>query len=416
MIQAELWSADLTTQLLDTTDLGALLTAEWHDPLNDTGDGTLVLLATDTANATFDYGLIVKLVVGGTTRFSFVVEQREEVRIAQGEEAAQTITYRGQGLLGLLGQALVFPFGADVPTGYNARKPTADDRLFGVMSDEYDHTGWANAVEIADQGTGTAAWQLPDAGGNAPANWPDPTAFWIWGGSSSATDQPEGFVYFRAIFSIPADGQYALFAAGDDFYTVYLDGVPLVGVESDPLQWQVTKRAIVTMENTFHLLAVVAENAPGPTNNPAGFLLTLMEQDAYGALGAVVANTNDTWLALDYPATPPGVTAGVILRQLVEEAGLRDALGGLGLITFGFDDTDDSAANPWPVLPMVSLPVGSTVLDAVRSLADAGHIDVWMDPDTLELHAWVGGTRGTASGVALTPEVNITELRYTGIG
>lgn len=409
-ITLEVWNEDATSQIATTADLEATFSRQWRHPLNDLGQGEFEIFNDDAALAVIESGYLVRCFIDGTARFQWRIEERVTNVIDPGEESHETTTFRGRGALCILEDAVVVPF-ATFGTGLIGRKPAGDDRLFGWMTDEFSDAGWAGATEIVDQSVGTAAWKLQDGTTNAPANWPDGGAAWIWDSSASTTDAPEGVIYARAIFGPIAAGRYALFATADDLFTLYLDGVPFVGEDTELNGWQTTKKATVNMTAGYHLLAAVAENLPGtPGSNPAGLLVSLMEQPDYGPLGTVVADSNSGWKVLGYPVTPPGITAGKILDVLLADAQARSSLGGL---TWDFTPTLDSDGASWPILPTLSVPMGKSILDVARMMVDAGYIDVEMDSAALTLHAWIGGTRGGSSGVTLAAGTNLSELTIT---
>ena len=91
------------------------------------------------------------------------------------------------------------------------------------------------------------------------------------------------------------------------------------------------------------------------------------------------------------------MTPGEVVIHCVNEARAR---GCLPPITFAFDTEVDSAGNPWPEVTDISTKVGTDVLKFFRELT-ATYVDLWLEPATWTLHAWVKDHRGDERNVTL---------------
>lgn len=378
---------------------GALLTPlpdsfakTWQHVWSDTGEGSLRLQNDDAALALFSYGDVVVFSTDASARFAALVERLTRVRISTNEEVDQVTTAAGRSRLAIMEEAVV-------DRNINGLQ---DTRLFNFASPDLDDSAWGHAVQN-EQGRG-------DAGGSregAPEGWPDDSAWWIWDRPAPTTgSSPVGDVYFRRWFTVAAAGRYALFTAADDIEDVWVNGIRLVNRAEF---WGTTKRAEMDFAAGTHLVAVRGTNTP-PTGgpNPGGMILTIKELGGDGELGATVVNTDGTWLALGYPANPPGFTPGAVLRILIEEAQARGALAGL---TWSFGDWSDSDGVPWPVTGDISVQIGQDYLSIVRQLCET-YMEVAMDVGSFRLHAY--GGRSVSSGATFAAAVNLTELTHEG--
>lgn len=104
-----------------------------------------------------------------------------------------------------------------------------------------------------------------------------------------------------------------------------------------------------------------------------------------GVVGKLLA-TSSSFRCLPYPVSPPGWTPGQIVRRLLSDASSRGILVNTLAATFGsFSDSSgrswsSGSPNFWSYIPSFSIPIGSTVLSAIDSLAESGWIDYRMTP------------------------------------
>lgn len=382
----------------------------WFHQFNDTGSGSIMIHALDTdlaAHPTIvNYDNIVRVNIDGTDRFAFLIEKRSLDVAAKAELAGKWWTLEGRGVLALLEDAIVEPEGTIAGS-------TLRQRTFGFMSAAFDDSAWTAAVQLRRQDTigGTPSWYA-----HKPAGWPDPSAYWIWSRAynfGTLPYMPAGTCYFRTTFTLAAETFCAIFATCDDDCAVWLDDELIIGGSTGTVNWQEPTRYDRTLAAGMHTIAVQATNADrGATANPAGFICSVMELDDTSTLtGTVIKRTNNTWKALDYPASVPGMTIGQILGILIDEAQTRGALTG---ITLGFSDTTDSNSAAWSVTPDLALDIGTNYLDVIRTLVEQ-FIDVEMSP-TLVLDCYAKGTLGSnlTATVSLIVGTDLEQLGARG--
>lgn len=238
---------------------------------------------------------------------------------------------------------------------------------------------------------------------NMPGSWPDPDADWLWDRDVTHMGIPAGTCYFRGGFTLSRAITAEVWAAGDDSYDLWLDGVKLL---EDTVYVDQAKKTQVSLDAGAHTLAARVTN---DNNLRGGLLVTVMELDPSGTPVGAVARTDSSWLVLAYPASPPGFTPGEVIRILVEEAQTR---GALVSVTLDFDDALDTAGDPWPVTGEIAFPVGADLLTALKQLAET-YGDLLMTPRDLELAFYSGGL-GAATAVTLAAGVNLTGLHHDG--
>lgn len=347
----------------------------WQDQLNDCGSGQITLDNDDPDVDACALDTIIRFDLDGEPAFAFLVEKKVRYSIHDEEEISEVTEIKGRGTLAIWDRIVVYP---EAPLDW---QPFADDRLFSFASIAFDDSGWAPTVETAGE------FVYPD-------DWPDPAAAFIWDRDLLGVGvyAPAGPVYFRKAFTTVVDQMVELRAAADDAFDAYVDGVRLLS--DGPYATGRSQSVQFRLSPGDHLLAVRANNANALK---AWLLLTLMVANSDGTLGAVVVDTDDTWLCDAYPATPPGFTAGAIIRTLFDEAQARGAIPD---VTLGFTDTLDSDGVAWPDAPDVAFRVGLDGLSALRQLAET-YVDIVHTPDALHLNAYVAGGRGAGTAVAL---------------
>lgn len=372
---------------------------------SDCGTGRVEMLNDDPILATADYGTILRFDLDTTAQFAVLVEGRDTVSIDEGEEAAERTVVSGRGVLAVFEDAVVEP---DLGI---ARTPIVDARAFDYGSADVDRTAWATPSTAGPIGA------MPGVGEpDRPLNWHDDDAERIWAPTVDPLDPPvdDGVTYFWLPFTIADADTYRLEATADDGLEVKIDGRGLIS-ETRPFLFKETKTADVFLDEGDHYLAAKVTNLArpaSPSTNVAYFLATLWSLKTGGTdVDAVIVRTSDTdWLAIGYPADPPGVTVGKLIRVLVEEAQARGALDG---VTLGFTDDDDTASVAWPVVADIVVQVGHDLLTVLRQLAET-YCDIAMAADSLTLNAWV--QRGTVTSVDLEEGSNLVRLVHQGVG
>lgn len=398
--------------------LGGSLARQWRDALDDTGSFSLEIPARkDDGTISADAALavpdrIVRFELDGVVRFAGIIGPFDRASIDEVEEPTQNIKLTGPGVLALLGDAVVFP-----ELGVGRSSPP--QRYFNFASSNFDHSGWGAAHQIKLQSDQTfppplAAGQWTQADGHsAPASWPDPTAYWIWGQAQPASGsplQPIGDCYFWDTFTLAAAKDLKLFVTADDGFELYLDGA-LVAAQTKEFMWGTTQTADLFLDAGTHHVAIKGTNInrPSPTTNVAGVIGSIMEVTGGGSgVGAVVWNTSAAAKAVAYPAAAPTMTPGQILEVLIDEAHARGALPG---ITYDFSASLDSHGSAWTTPVDVSFPVQTSYLDVAKVLVGLA-IDIRMDPATLVLSAFNKATMGSATGLSLLHGEHLTSLLH----
>jgi len=375
----------------------------FQDQLSNPGSGSLSVMNDDPDLALVLPGDLIRMYVNGVNAWTMLARDFDRVSLAPGEEADQFTVISGPGHLAMFDEAVMYP-----ALGLNAR-PIEEDRTFNWSSLGYDDSGWAYANALVRQdGTSLYYTGLPDA------DWPDPTAYWIWGTGNLEIAAP-GHCYFRHEFTVPAGvSKLLIYVCADAQADVFFDGARLITTTFTTANPTETRTAVVDVTPGTHLIAVNGLNDPDPENdglqNPGGFLLSAFATDTLGAQGALITNSTSSWRLADYPPSPPGMTPGEVIRVAVEEAQARSALPG---ITLGFNDVTDSDGVPWSLSAEIATKVGTSVLSFFEELAGT-YVDIWMSPQ-LVLHAWVRGGRGTTRSASYAATTDPATSNLAGL-
>ena len=418
----------LTARVVRRAAMGTVVTGlplsrerHWLDQLNEPGSGSLIVQADDPALGLVADGDVVQFLLDGVVVFSFLVRSRNHVAIDPNEAAGQITTLEGPGLLSVLDEAVVYPSpGVD-------SLPVQETRLFSWPAYDYDDAAWENAVELADVGGTVRGPTIPAGpltGTVSLSYWADTniteyqdlSTWFIWAdtvpGVSPLEWAPGGTCYFRKRFTVPPGAVALQFGVlFDATGQLYLDGMNIAEGDYGEEPNINTFNGSVPISPGLHELAAVVTNdteEPGDiTHNPGALAMYAIAVDASGGtVGAFpTVHTDSSWKMLPYPASPPGMTPGEALRTVVIEGQARGALGG---VTMDFTDDADSEGVAWPVVGDISTAVGNPVLAFARELVQR-YIDVWMDPATLVLRAWVPDGRGTVRAVELHPVTDATD-------
>ena len=375
---------------------------EWQDPLNEVGFGRFSLPLDDPLADDITTSSEIRCYLYGVLAFTFIVETAPtRDAISPGEEAAQQIDVSGRGRVSLSDRAQVLPVkGVSDPL-------VPQHRLFSFASPDFPNASdWGFASVGLPQGEidpnraqfieYTTVLRFEDditetLLAAAPIGWQIPQAFWIWGTDDTT---PEGFNYFRRTVKLTSEWNIRIAATGDNLYTLYMDGLPLIGDDQNSQCWTEHKQVSMTLPPGTYTFAAAVENLPWPPEfyNPSGFLFALYPVDANGdtipigvdGVAQFFARSDGGWRALPYPSQQPGWTPGQIVRQLIDEAIAR---GTLTSFTVDFTDEADSNGNQWngsldagSFIPGFSVPIGASVLDALDSLVDAGWVEYRVKP------------------------------------
>lgn len=356
-----------------------------------------------------DYRNLIRVRANGVVIGGFPIQTKKLVIVGEGEKAAEAWEITGEGLLSGSRDAVVYPPGG-------LKKGSKETRFFNFASEQgswYNSAQWVNATRIH-------LWNSPgNYWSTAPANWPDaPNAWWI-GDRTGPYQMPMGTSYYRHEFTTvdSAPTQYSFFFTIDDQADVYVDGELLLTTAEH--QHYETVRLDLTLSAGNHVIALKGTNS-AVTGGPTAILGALFRVgDASAPTSAQLISTtgNSTWKIMPYPAEEPGWTPGDIVLTLINEAKAR-GVRFFNNITPTFTVTQDSAGQAWTKAP-ASFDVGSTYETVFESLEELA-CDFYLDPDTLQLHAYRkrGVDRSLAGGsdnpVILSIGKNLIEADETG--
>jgi hypothetical protein len=472
------WTPRITFELL--TREGALVTGigpvtfdeRFQDVFSGVGVGQMNidpgLASIPDTLATYAVNQHIRCLIDGTAVFVWRIEAPDGPTISKTEELGMFVTLQGRGWIASLDRAVTYP-----AAGVNV-KPSPDNRIFSFASPDYPNEadGWVAATEQSQVSViDPDRYTFDSAGVQAatPIGFPTSSAFWIW---VDATDD-EGTGYFRRTYTQAATQNVGIYATADNFYTLYLDGVPIMQDLTNPACWREYRPLEMVLSAGEHVFAAKVENLPltgpvalvtnkeltsnvatlttaaphglvpgnlirvtgvdstfnggytitttptsttltyakvaanvastasggevlAPFPNPGGFVFGMGTLNADGTVAETLLVSDDSWLALGYPADEPGWSAGQIIGTLLTEAQGRTILTGL---TLGFTDDEDTATTEWPIIPWFVVPMGNDLLRVVQQLYDEGWVDFRMSASAFELQAWVKGTIAEASGI-----------------
>lgn len=378
---------------------------QWQDVLGDAGFGKMTIQNDDSDLALIDYGDYMQFTLNGTPRFMAIVEKKDRVDIDGAEEVAEATTISGRGTLAVLEDAVVYP---DI---FIETVPFADARIFNFGAFEalgIENNYEENSTGVYDFGVYTSAGAFYT---NIPAGFPDTTAHWLGpqapdGGGAN----PVGDWYLKSLIIGLDEGPYRLSCCADDSLDVYVDNVPVHKSEG------VFGRLITIdlwLNSDLHDLSFKITNLPLPLfGGPSGIIWSLQEINPDGTPGAVVWHSHPTASSLDfflsYPADPPGLYPGHVMKILIDEAQDR---GCFPALTYDFTASLDSDGVAWADIIQPSFQIGADLLTACKQLAETYFVPR-MDPATLELH--LHQSFGGASGATYERGENITELKHQG--
>lgn len=416
-------SAEPTARLTVTVDgveLERRFAVKWQDIGSAVGNGEFALLRTDVQIADCPIGGLVMVTLDGDDVFAWRIDSIEDTVIDADEEAAEVTVFSGPSLGAILDDVIVYPskgvYEVDYPPALAdlrvVLKPTSPDRSIGWMEPAFDDGDWSAAVEVLDI-----------AGPFRPEGFPNPGQ-WIWHEAAVDDEHDVGAIgLFRDTFTPVSPVVFAVkivFAALEQV-DVYLDGVLLAHTDpaTDSDVGQHAREVVCEINGDLpHTLAFKVSHL---VEGLAGLAYVVYEHNT----GTVLAESSSSTLALD-GTTEPGMNAGAILTQLIQEGYDR---GCVPDITMSFNDTDDSNSNPFPSIDGdFAVRVGDTLLDVLQQLTE-GWCEWAIGPggDGQLLQLWVadglalpgGGTstgRGTDSGVEFEQAVNCTGFTYRELG
>lgn len=434
----------VTVELLDTdkSSIGTLdnaFDANFIDAVSDLGSGSFSLPLDDPANATITDGMYARFRVGGTTRFTMRIEGDPQYRqIQRGEEHDEVVDYEGRGWGCVWDDALVVPeFRLD-------SELDSSWRLWSFASPGFPNdSAWVAAQELYEYLDGVSYGKRfqEEVVNGVPYLFPSPMAFpwplspnndpysdtyWIWPGAANEDDI--GFAFFRKTINLTDGAILTLDVTGDNWYTFYIDGVPVVGETDDWFAWDGYKQISIGLTDGPHTLAAVVQNPDWPDGhpnhgvpgtNPGGFIMALYDVDGNNLPLNAYAVSDDSWDSFFSATDWPGWTIGQILDDFITESQGRGAMAAYDRSGETWDDEDDSNGNDWesidvddPIhfIPGFAIRVGATGLDLLNQLTQDGWADWHFRPDDLTLDVYNQGTAGQVTAVEFAHGVNISTL------
>lgn len=388
---------------------------EWLQDLGFDGMYTIESKLDHADEALLADGRVLRFCIDNTPRWAGLVEGRN-VTLADpsGRQSGRVIGASGRDLINIFDDAAVLP-----ELGFGRISP--DNRYLGWMSRYYDHSAWGSAVELKQQDDTDSS--KPWFG--APRGWTDRDAWWVGPtdgdvpGATPGGGTP-GDIYFWGEYTVPVGegGDYAGDTTADDGFELYRDG-DREAAEQRVALWGETRTVPMQMDEGAHSFGYKLTNfdRPNPATNVTAMIFSLAKMEGGGiARGDVVSRSSSGTKMLAFPATEPGMTAGHIMRVLIEENQVYDWHPDL---TLSFTDTLDSDGVAWPEELNVSYPVGHSLLEVMRHLYDSHAVEFAMDPIGKVLHAYVekGTDRSTGVGtVEVEYAVNVARLGAKHVG
>lgn len=382
----------------------------FQDTLSDTGSGSLEAQLSDPVADLVRPGHLIRWELPDRAVFTSLVEQRQRTSVSPREEAGATVKLAGRGSAAVLARARVWPALGITST------PASDRRVWNYASPDLPYVDlWPLAQDThqADPDSrppGDARYYWPES-------WVDTLAHWVWTrriyypGVDPLTWYTRwvdpGTSYLRRTFTVSASAgrDVEVWAAADDTYEVWLDGVKVLD-DQDAGAWyrgQCKHTSRLHLSQGTHVLAAKVSNV---NYAAAGLLCSVLPVLGEGSYDVPIVHTDTAWRILGYPILPPGWTPGAIMQRLVQEAQDR---GCLPYLRLGFNAFLDSNGRPWDVLTEFTTQVGQDLLQVLDALADYG-ADWEMAPGELELRMYRKGEAGGATTVSLDVGEELVEL------
>lgn len=438
----------ITAQLLDydgTPVVGNPLLnsyrVNWYDEENGPGRGGCSLQISDPGSAELLPGRYVNCIGNGTVRFTFKIQGNPKYEIIEvGEELRQSITVTGLGWACDMDEAITYP---EYAQNFVANTTW---RLFSFASELFPNAGgWGAAIEMAEylEGVTTAncyghAQVAPDGlQYPAPIGFPWPTnpynlelgvptanyvdSYWI-----RTDNQPNyasaGYWFFRNEFVLTEFTPVTFTVTGDNFFTLFLEGVPILGEEIDKADgwtWQGWYQHQMWLPAGTYTIAAAVYNISftdldgGPImqpacpaegwagglrdDNPGGLLFVAYVDGGFSGAPDHILSSNSSWTSYYELDTWPGWTPGQIIAQLISEGVARGSMANYNSDTFA--DFTDSNGDAWrpieptvdrPDIPTLAVPIGNTLMQALSLMQEKGYINWHMQPGTQILDVYRG--------------------------
>jgi hypothetical protein len=387
------YEADSST-LVDTIDAGQWREARWSDINSHPGDFRLLLPhlvagVTNPALALLEVGRLIRFSVDAVARFQGLIEDESITVVSDNAEAGEVTVVTGRGSLGVFDKVQIRP---DMGLENRPWHPT---RWFNFAADR---------LRDDDPDGPQGAWpfsygQLPNYDTNnyfgRPEGFTDTAGpagtgpEWLWEDDTRTAFADAGVCYFRQRFTLASETDCIFEFAADDEGELWVDDVPLCNTEGVYLGGCV--KAGVRLSAGEHLLSALGRNLNALRAGVvyAGWSVSNGMPDTL-----LVRSDSDLARCLAYPADPPGFTPTEVIRLVVDEVqDLTDPR--LSDVTFSFisaSDTDSAAVSE--VTDLTCRAPADSILTFILMLGET-YLDIGIEPDDLELNAWIRGTRGS---------------------
>lgn len=374
------------------------------DVKNEVGSWRLSVLRDSDDAVDLVANNIVKFRLDGDIVFAGRIEPWEQQTLAPGEEVDEVLSLAHAGLLDTIRDAEVYQH-PDCALVH-------DTRTFNFASLDYTDwlsSPWIDAYELFQQGDAVDSLY----GVLIPQDWPDPSAWWMWGTPEDLGDDPlmaVGDNYFLTEVDLDT-GDYALFIAVDDGYELWVDGV-VVAAQTQAFMFRQTHRVDLFLVDGLHRIGIRATNIDRPVSstNFAAVLFSMYSTTNGGELDLLVLHSDSTWRALAYPATPPGFTPGEIMEILIFEAWNR---GAFWLWSYDFTTEVDSLGEAWTAEIDLACKIGESYLDVLRKIAETS-VDLGVLYDSINLRMMNKGGLDTGAAVDFDVAVDFVSLKHAG--
>ena len=424
-VRATLYDYDRYTEIENALDNA--FDIYFLDEVSAEGIGGLSLPLSDAGAVELRRGRYVVIDIEGNARFSFKIEGNPRyAQVDIGEESMEILTVKGRSAgVAISDETIIYPeFDLDLPLD-------SSWRLFSFASPSFPNGGsWPGSREQYEYQDGVAqGWRYqtvtdaedvstnypspigfpwPNSPKNGNGVMPTPTyipTYWIW--PSAADDGDEGFAFFRDTFTLLAAQPVTFSVTADNLFTLYLEGVPILGEDADHWMWQGYKEVTMWIPAGTYQVAAVVENVETDLAfNPGGFLYAAYvaaDNDDGALVPYVPAHWSNELFTSHFSATEyPGWTPGQIISQVKTEAEARGCWDN-HTVTSSFLAFEDTDGNDWDSLdtetsseyiPSFAIEVGKTFLDLLKQLHGEGWIDWHWKPGELELDVWAAGMMG----------------------
>lgn len=424
-VQARLFDYDRYTEIEDALDAAFDIT--FLDEVSAEGIGSLSLLLTDPNVDELRRGRYVQIDIEGNARFCFKIEGNPQYRqVDVGEESAHIVTVRGRSAGNAIAdEAIIYPEFSltleldDSWRRFNFASPSfPNDGSWPGSTEQYEYhdgvaQGWryqtiADAEDVESNYPSPVGFPWPNSPKNGNGIMPTPTyipTYWIW--PSAADDGDEGFAFFRDTFTLEAAQPVTFSATADNLFTLYFEGVPILGEDADHWMWQGYKEVTMWLPaGTYQIGAVVENVETDLAFNPGGFIYAAYvaaDNDDGALVPYVPAHWTNTLFKSHFSTDEfPGWTPAQILLQAKTEAEDRGVWDNHAVTTsfLAFEDTD---GNDWDSLdtetsseyiPEFNIEIGKTYLDMLKQLHEEGWIDWHWKPGELELDVYAANQIG----------------------